>query len=117
MTDKILIKQLKIDTIIGIHDWEKLKTQPVLFDIKINFDCKKAAQTDDIKDALDYFEVCRQITEFVQSSRYELIETLAEEVVNLIFRRFGCKKIKLTLYKPNAIPNTQAVGIAITRKK
>ena len=71
MTDKILIRQLEVDTIIGIHDWEKQQTQPLIFDMDLSFDCLPAALTDDIKDALDYFEVCRQVTEYVASSSFE----------------------------------------------
>ncbi len=116
MIDKIIIRQLETNAIIGIHDWEKQKTQPLLFDLDLSFDCRKAAQTDDIEDALDYFEVCRQVTEFVQNSRYELIEKLAEEVCALILKQFACNKIKLTLYKPKAVANTQTVGVRIVRK-
>ena len=116
MTDKILIRQLKIDTVIGIHEWEKAKTQPILLDLDLSFDCKRAAQTDHIDDALDYFAVCKEVTEFVASNHYELIETLAEQVAQLILSRFPCKKIKLSLYKPEAIDNTETVGLRIVRK-
>lgn len=116
MSDKILIRQLEVDAIIGIHQWEKQQAQPLLFDMDLSFDCSLAAQSDDIKDALDYFEVCRLVTEFVTASTYELIETLAEQVAALVLKQFACKKIKLTLYKPNAIANTETVGICIVRK-
>jgi len=117
MSDKILIRQLKIDAIIGIHEWEKQQAQPLLFDMDLSFNCSPAAQSDDIKDTLDYFEVCRQVTEFVEASAYELIETLAEQVANLVLKQFTCKKIKLTLYKPEAVANTQTVGICIVRNR
>ncbi len=116
MTDKIIIRQLETNAIIGIHDWEKQQTQPLLFDLDLSFDCRQAAQTDHIEDALDYFEVCRQVTDFVQTSRFELIEKLAQEVANLILKNFSCKKVKLTLFKPQAVENTQSVGISIIRK-
>ena len=116
MSDKILIRQLEVDAFIGIHTWEKQQTQPLYFDLDLSFDCSPAAHSDDIKDALDYFKVCRQVTAFVAASNYELIETLAEQVAALVIKQFACKKIKLTLYKPNAIANTQTVGIRIVRK-
>jgi len=117
MSDKILIRQLEVNAIIGIHDWEKQQVQPLLFDMDLSFDCHPAAQSDDIKDALDYFEVCRLVTEFVETSAYELIETLAEQVATLVLKQFACEKIKLTLYKPKAIANTQTVGICIVRNR
>ena len=116
MSDKILIRQLEVHAIIGIHDWEKQQAQPLFFDMDLSFDCRQAALSDDIKDALDYFEVCQQVTEFVAASSCELIETLAEQVAALVLKQFACNKIKLTLYKPEAIPNTQTVALRIVRK-
>ncbi len=117
MTDKILIRQLLVSAVIGIHDWEKQQTQPLLIDLDLSHDCHQAALSDDIKDALDYFEVCRQVTDFVGASRYELIETLAEEITELIFRQFNCEHIELTLFKPEAVENTQTVGVSISRTR
>jgi len=116
MTDKIFIRRLETTAIIGIHEWEKQKPQTVLFDMDLSYDCSCAAQSDDIKDALDYFEVCSQVTTFVQNSRYELIEALAEQVATLVLKQFACRKIKLILYKPEAIANTQSVGVSIVRR-
>jgi dihydroneopterin aldolase len=113
--DKILIRQLQVDAIIGIHDYEKQQKQPVLIDLDLTFDCLPAAQSDDIKDALDYFAVCERVTHFVSSSRYELIETLAEAITELIFNEFPCEQIELTLCKPNAVANTASVGVQISR--
>lgn len=116
MADKILIRQLHVDAIIGIHDWEKANRQPLSIDLDLKFDCLLASKTDDIKDALDYFKVCAEVTEFVASSRFELIETLAEQITQLLFQRFPVKKVKLKLFKPNAIENAQTVGLSITRR-
>lgn len=115
--DKILIRQLQVDAIIGIHDWEKQHKQPILIDMDLSFDCQQAAVSDDINDALDYFEVCQQITAFVGASHFELIEKLAQSVADLVLNNFPCQKIKLTLFKPDAIANTQAVGIQIKRSQ
>jgi dihydroneopterin aldolase len=115
--DLILIRQLKVDAIIGIHDYEKQQKQPVLLDLDLHVDCQPAAQSDDIKDALDYFAVCERLTHFVTSTRYELIEALAEAITEVVLNEFACEKVDLTLYKPNAIPNTETVGIRISRWK
>jgi len=115
--DKICIKQLRVDAIIGIHEWEKRSTQPVYIDLDLSFDCRKAAHSDDIKDALDYYAVCQKITHFVRASRFELIERLAEEVAQLVLKEFACKKVKLKLFKPFAVANAQTVGIKISRSQ
>lgn len=116
MSDNIFIRQLSVDAIIGIHDWEKTKPQRLLIDLDLSFDCKKAARSDDINDALDYFEVCKQVTELIKSSRFELIESLAEFICEHILNHFPCRKVKLTLFKPQAVPDAKTVGIRIIRK-
>ena len=115
--DKILVRQLRVDAVIGIHDWEKAIKQPVLIDLDMSFDCSQAAKTDDINEALDYFAVCQQVTLMVSSSRFELVETLANAVAEMLLQDFPCQKVKLALYKPDAITNAQAVGVRIKRSK
>lgn len=115
--DKIIVRQLQVDALIGIHGWEQQNRQPVILDMDLFYDCSDAAASDDIKDALDYFSVCEQVTRFVYSSRFELIERLAEEVAKLILKNFSCEEVKLTLLKPNAVENAQAVGLTISRSQ
>ncbi|TDR20534.1 dihydroneopterin aldolase [Marinicella litoralis] len=115
--DKILIRQLKVDAIIGIHEWEKQNKQALILDLDLSFDCKPAAKSDDINDTLDYFKVCQQLTDFISASRFELIETLAEKSAQMILDYYPCKKVKLSLFKPEAINNTDAVGVRITRSQ
>ena len=115
--DKIRVRQLKVDAVIGIHDWEKAIKQPVLIDLDLSFDSSQAAKTDDIKDALDYFAVRQRVTLMVSSSRFELVETLANKVAEMLLQDFPCQKVKLALYKPDAIANAQAVGIKISRSR
>ncbi len=104
-----------MDTIIGIHDWEKQSKQTVFLDMDLSHDCREAARTDDIRYAMDYFAVCTQVSELVNHSEYNLIETLAEQIAQLVLTKFNCQKVKLTLYKPGAIPEAQSVGITIKR--
>lgn len=115
--DKIIVRQLQVDAYIGIHDHEKQNRQPLFIDMDLFYDCTNAATSDDIKDALDYFSVCEQVTRFVYSSRFELVERLAEEVAQLILTLFPCAQIKLTLLKPNAVENAKAVGLTISRSR
>lgn len=115
--DKIIIRQLQVETYIGIHDWEKANRQTVLIDMDLSFDCSDAAASDNIKDALDYFTVCEEVTRLVHSARYELIERLAEEVAQWVLNHFPCEEIKLTLLKPDAIRNAKSVGITISRSR
>ena len=117
MSDLILIRQLQVDAIIGIHEFEKQATQPLLFDLDLGFDCSQAAQSDDIKDALDYFAVCETITSWVAASRCELLESLAAQLINVLFKEYPCESIQLTIHKPQAVGNAQAVGLRLFRQR
>ena len=83
--DKVFIKNLKVEAIIGIFAWEREVKQVISIDLEMEFDNKKAAKSDDIKDALDYKKVGKRITSFVKRSKYNLVERLAEQIAKLIF--------------------------------
>jgi dihydroneopterin aldolase len=117
MSDKILIRQLRTEAIIGIHDWEKAQRQPLFFDLDLSTDCAPAARSDDIKDALDYFAVCADIQAWVNGSRCELIETLAEQICQRLLAKYPIDQVQLSLYKPQAVDDAQTVGLRITRQR
>lgn len=113
--DIIFLGGLKIDTIIGIYDWERETRQTVILDIEMAHDIKKAAATDDIEDTLDYKAVSQQVISFVEQSEFFLVEKLAEEINNMIRKEFNVPWVKLTLNKKGAISGASDVGIIIER--
>lgn len=113
--DKVFINQLRIDTIIGIYDWERQVRQSVSFDIEMAHDNRKAAETDDIQYALNYKAVSKRLITFVENSEFLLIERLAEESAKLIMDEFSVPWLKLTLYKPGALRGAENVGVTIER--
>ena len=94
--DKIFLNDLNIDTIIGIYDWERETLQTLSFDLEMDWDIRAAAASDHIDDTLDYGAVAQTIVSFVEASRYQLIETLAEDVCTLLLQDFAIPKIKQT---------------------
>ena len=114
--DKVLIRGLKVEATIGVHEWEKQIKQPVVLDIDLSYDCHAAGQSDDIKDALDYFTVSQKLSHFISLSHFELIEALAEHCCQLLLKQFPVKKVKLILSKPEAVPNAQSVAVQLVRK-
>ncbi len=68
--DIVYIKDLKINTIIGINDWERELKQTISLDVEMAADVKRAALTDQIEDALDYNAVARRLVTFVEASRF-----------------------------------------------
>ncbi len=114
--DKIFIKNIKTKAIIGIYDFEKKHPQKIIISLEMGTDIRKASKKDDIKYALDYDEISKFIDSFVQKSNYELIETLAENIVKQLFYKYELiQDIKLKLEKPKAISYTKQVGVKIFR--
>ena len=113
--DIIFIHDLKIDTIIGVYDWERQVKQTLIFDIDMATDIRQAAATDDLQFALNYHAVAQTITAYVETHHVQLIETLAEEVATLIRSEFNVSWLRLQLSKPNAVLGARAVGVIIER--
>jgi len=115
--DKIFLNDLQIDTIIGIYDWERETLQTLSFDLEMDWDIAKAAKSDDIVDTLDYGAIANTIVSFVEASRYQLIETLAEDLASLLLEAYPIPKLKLILSKPVALHGQNIARIVIERQK
>jgi dihydroneopterin aldolase len=113
--DIVFIRGLRIDTTIGIYDWEKRIRRPIVLDLEMASDIARGASTDRIEDALDYEAVTRRLTEFVSESRFELVETLAERCAAILLDELGVAWIRLTLNKPGAVGEGIDVGVTIER--
>ena len=101
--DIIFLRNLKIDTVIGIYDWERRIKQTVILDLEMATDIKKAAKSDDIADTLDYKAIAKRVISFVEESEYKLVETLAERIAEIIVNEFKVPWVKLSLNKIGAI--------------
>jgi len=113
--DIVFIKDLQIETVIGIYDWERKIRQTVSLDIEMAADIKKAAKSDNIDDALSYKDVAKRLIEFVEQSEYELVESLAEEICRIIREDFDVPWVRLVLHKPGAVRGSKSVGVIIER--
>lgn len=115
MNDTIFLRELRIETVIGIYNWEREIRQPVTFDFEFPGDARRAALTDQIEDTLDYKSVAKAVIAFVESSRFGLVETLAESVAKLILTEFPIAWVRITLNKPGAVRGSRDVGVRIER--
>ena len=113
--DILYIKQLEIETIIGINDWERKVRQKVSIDLEMATDTRKAGKSDNIDDTLNYKVIAKRIIKFVESSKFLLIEALAENVAAILLEEFQVPWLKLTLSKPGAIRGSRDVGVVIER--
>ena len=113
--DRIFLRELKVDTIIGIWDWERKIRQTIVIDLEMSADIAKAAATDDIRDTLDYKGVAKRVQQFVAESSFQLVETLAERIAGVVRDEFGVAWVRVQVHKPGAIRGSRDVGIDIER--
>ena len=115
MQDLIYIKDLRLQTIIGIFGWEREVRQEVSIDLEMTFDCKRAAKTDAIEDTIDYKKITKGIIKFVEESEFQLQETLAEGIADLVKNEYKVDSLKLRVSKPGALRHAEDVGVFIHR--
>ncbi|MBT8438118.1 MAG: dihydroneopterin aldolase [Gammaproteobacteria bacterium] len=113
--DIIFLRDLRIDTIIGIYDWEREKRQTVVLDLEMSTDVARAAASDNIRDALNYKDIAKRLIQFVGESEFQLVETLAEECAHIIRNEFDVKWVKVELNKQGAVSGSRDVGVIIER--
>ena len=116
MADKIFIQGLEIRCIIGTLPRERKKGQTLILDLEFPAFVKRAAQRDDLSDALNYQKIAERATQFVSQSRFYLIETLAERLAKTLLQEFKLKSLTLRVSKPDAIANAKCVGVRIFRR-
>ena len=114
--DILFIRDLRIDTVIGVYEWERYVKQTIVFDLEFGIDCTVPAATDDVVDAVDYKAVSKRLIEFVSSSRFNLVETLAERVAELLLSEFGMPWLRLRVNKEGALRGARDVGVLIERQ-
>ena len=113
--DKVFIKNLQVETIIGIFNWEREVRQVVSIDLEMEFDNKVAAKSDDIENALDYKKIGKRVSSYVERSKFKLVERLAEQIAKLVLKEFPVASLKVSVTKPGALRGSESVGISITR--
>ncbi|PPC74605.1 dihydroneopterin aldolase [Pokkaliibacter plantistimulans] len=113
--DKVFIRGLAIETLIGVFDWEREIRQRLLLDLDLGTDIRPAASGDDINCTPSYKEVADRLHEFVGGSEFQLVETLAEEVAHLLMREFRLPWIRVRVAKPGAVISAAEVGVEIER--
>jgi len=113
--DIIYISDLRIETVIGIYDWERKIKQTVVLDIEMAGDCRKAAAGDKVEDTLNYKSVAKRLIAFVGDSEFQLVETLAERCAEIVMEEFSVPWVKLRINKRGALRGARDVGVIIER--
>jgi dihydroneopterin aldolase len=113
--DIIFIRDLRVETLIGVYPQERQKRWILLLDLELGTDIRPAAATDCLNDTLNYQAVAQRVVEFVAASAFQLVETLGERTAELLLREFAVPWLRLTLRKPGAVREAREVGIIIER--
>ncbi len=116
-TDTVFVHELKVETIIGIGGWERKIHQTVSIDLEMGADIRRAAETDSIDDTLNYKAISKRVQQFVADSEFQLVETMAEKIAELVLQEFNVPWIQVRVSKPGAIRGAKNVGILIHRSK
>ena len=113
--DIVYIRDLRVDAIIGINDWEREVRQPLSLDLEMATDIRKAADSDDIADTVDYKAVAKRLIAFVEGTEFLLVERMAERVSDIVREEFGVPWLRLRVSKPGAVTGAADVGVVIER--
>jgi 7,8-dihydroneopterin aldolase/epimerase/oxygenase len=115
--DRIFLRGLRIECIIGFIEWERRVKQTVVVDLELPVDCCHAALTDEVEATLDYKSVAKRVIAFVEASSFKLVETLAHRTALLILEEYAVPWVRLSVNKPGAIRNSRDVGVTIERSQ
>lgn len=115
--DQIQIKDLLLRTIIGIYDWERTNKQDVLINITVFTDLRKAGQSDDIHDSVDYKTIAKQVIAHAEAAQRQTVEALAADIARICLDRPGVNRARVRVEKPGAVRFARSVGVEIERRK
>ena len=112
---KVLINELILDLKLGYYDFEKINAQKVKFSLEIDYQDKKPSNDKDIKSIVNYSKVVRIIKKLVKNKHYNFLETLAEDVFDVLFKDKRIGKIMLKIEKLEILKGCSSVGIQISK--
>ena len=115
--DRIFLRGLTAECIIGFIEWERRVKQTVVVDLELPVDCRRASITDDVADTVDYKRVAKRVLAYIEASEFKLVETLAHRLALLLLEEFGLEWVRISLNKPGAIRNSRDVGVVIERNR
>jgi dihydroneopterin aldolase len=115
--DRIFLRNLECQCIIGFIDWERRVKQKVVLDLEFPTNCARAAASDNVSDTVDYKRVAKRVLGYVGESQYQLIETLAHNLAMLLLEEFSLQWIRISLNKPGAIRHSRDIGVTIERHR
>jgi dihydroneopterin aldolase len=115
--DRIFLRGLSAQCIIGFIDWERRTPQTLLVDLEIPCDCARAARSDRVEDTVDYKRVAKRVLGWLPTTQFQLVESLAQNLAMLLLSEFPIEWIRVSINKPGAIRDSRDVGVSIERHR
>lgn len=115
--DKIIIKNLLARGIIGVNDWERKRPQNILINITILTDTRRAAQTDNLEDCVNYSTMSKKVLAHAESINRMTVEALANDLAKVCLQEDGVQTVIVRVEKPGAVRFAESVGVEIERSK
>ncbi len=115
--DRIFLRGLTAECVIGFIDWERRVKQAVVVDLEMPVDCARAAASDEVADTVDYKKVAKRVLAYIEASEFKLVETLAHRLAALLLEEFALEWVRLSVNKPGAIRDSRDVGVSIERRR
>ncbi|NVK54506.1 MAG: dihydroneopterin aldolase [Alteromonadaceae bacterium] len=112
----IFIKGLKVPTLIGVYDWERTQDTVLIVDLQINADLAAAMKSDDVADTINYAAVAETVKQVGKASKFELLEALADAIIQAVCAQFSLTRLVVTIEKPGILPDANKVGITVTHE-
>ena len=113
--DIISIRDLRVRGILGVHDWERQQPREILINVTLFTDTRRAAETDDIADCVDYSQTAQKIRALIEGVERFTVEALAEDIANLCLSQPRVQKVAVRVEKPGAVEGAESVGVEIER--
>jgi 7,8-dihydroneopterin aldolase/epimerase/oxygenase len=113
--DTIFLQEVKVQTVLGVPEWERLKPQTVVLDIELALPHSRSCQSDEIEDTIDYGRIVARIRQMLAEKSFRLVEALAENVAQMIISEFGAPWVKVRVAKPGILPGVKQLGVVIER--
>ena len=113
--DTIFLSEVKVETKLGVPEWERMTPQTVILDLEFAMPHSRACQTDAIADTIDYGAVVVRIRQALAENSFRLVEALAEHVCQIILKEFGTPWVKVKVAKPGILPGVRSLGVIIER--
>lgn len=115
--DAIVIRELRVEALIGIHRRERHATQTLSIDLEIGLPSDAVFASDKVSDTVDYEQVALRIRALAASGHYRLVETFADKVARLLIDDFGAPSVRVSVAKMGILANARYVGVTIERRR